>query len=236
MSGDGKYFEWLLGRGHISLHEEREYTGKHSISYYGLSHETDMSPSEKYRLKNKWQYALSPSVCANFLAHWMLQNRKEVEGKSALDLCAASGIVAIAAAKSGAKAATIDVCGAELVRRNAGVNGVSDSVSAITDNIFSDASLRRMQKADVIILSNYFDGDPQSNGSGRKIQNLLLEQARRGATVIVAAIPAGDGGWNMLIKHGEPIRPLRASENLFDPKISYYMVMFKVTQSSVKCG
>jgi predicted nicotinamide N-methyase len=84
------------------------------------------------------------------LARWLLERKELVRGKSVLDFGSGSGIVAVAAALSGARrviACDIDPVSVEAVRANADLNHVAIEVG----RDFESASLERL---DVILAAD----------------------------------------------------------------------------------
>jgi predicted nicotinamide N-methyase len=72
------------------------------------------------------------------LARYILDNRGLVAGKTVLDFASGSGVVAIAAARAGAvqvTAADIDPFAVAAIAVNAAVNGVSDRVIAVSNDL-----------------------------------------------------------------------------------------------------
>lgn len=225
-------FDRLRRQRVIAFDTVKDRTGKNPISYYRFAHSSKIIFPDLYQeIRGAWRWALSPSFCTIQIAHWVRQNPSEVKGKIFLELIAGSGLIAIAAVKSHAKEAiALDLRGAEVVKRNAKANKVSDAVSIVTDNILSPASQRLIEKADVISLCNAFLGDHKA------LEENLLCQAKRGATVIGCAFARSDGGWQLLSQHGRPIRPHRVPEDYFDVEKLNHLKMFKVTADSINFG
>ena len=99
-----------------------------------------------------WAYAW-PGGC--LLARWLLDSPGLAAGRRALDLGAGCGIVAIAAARCGARAAAIDhdPLSAEATRLNARANGVT--VACVT----GDALAGGVPEADLLLAGDlFYDG------------------------------------------------------------------------------
>jgi predicted nicotinamide N-methyase len=87
------------------------------------------------------------------LARYVLDHPETVRGKHVLDFASGSGLVAIAAAKAGARkvdACDIDAFAGEAIAMNARVNGVSDLITVtLSDVIGSDSGWETVLAGDI---------------------------------------------------------------------------------------
>lgn len=111
------------------------------IRLYLLSHDYpqhDLTREETQALMNEppfWSFCWSSG---QVLAKWILEHKELAEGRSVLDFGTGSGIVAVAAARAGAKkvlACDIDPVALEAVKANAELNHVEIEVSADFESV-----------------------------------------------------------------------------------------------------
>lgn len=124
------------------------------------------------------------------LARYLLDHRDIVAGRDALDFGAGSGVVAIAALKSGARCATaaeIDPFALAAIALNASLNGVAVAIEP------SDVIGRAEAPWSVILVGDMCYERPLAE----RLTAWLRDEARRGATVLL-----GDPGRAYLPKTG----------------------------------
>lgn len=112
------------------------------------------------------------------LARYVLDNPELVAGKSVIDLGAGSGLVAIAAARSGARsvlAIDIDALATAAIELNAAANGVRVAVSS--RNVFKEG----LPVADTLLVGDLFYERELANS----VLELIEAAARRGTDVLV---------------------------------------------------
>jgi predicted nicotinamide N-methyase len=126
-----------------------------------------------------WAFAWAGGTA---LARYLLDHPDEVAGRGVLDLAAGSGLVAVAAAKSGAAtvlAIEIDPLAAAAISLNAAENGVDIQVRL--DDVL-DQSLAQLGLHNAVVLA----GDVfYSQEMSRRMLTFLRRAARDGADVLV---------------------------------------------------
>ena len=125
-----------------------------------------------------WAFAWAGGVA---LARYLLDHPETVESRRVIDIASGSGLVAIAAAKAGAKAVAafdIDLVAAVAIEMNAAANGVS--VRAVCADVL-DRDNFPAASTDVILVADAFY---QAGLAGRMMRFLERGHAR-GATVLV---------------------------------------------------
>lgn len=233
ISGEFNLAADFIARGYLKPNSHEDEISGHSVNYLGRDYNIPVNHYVSH-FYDQWWSALFPSPCSKLTVNWILQNPEVVKDKVVLDLAASSGIIAMAAAKMGAREAiTLDALGEGIVKHNALVNGVADKVSAIKGNVFDSSSHSLMQKSDVIILCNFYTTE-----NDFLFQQRLRQQAERGAMVVICANSEFDKGWNSLVARGNPIRPRGVTEKFFMPRSEggYDNQMFIVSQDRVACG
>jgi predicted nicotinamide N-methyase len=122
------------------------------------------------------------------LARYVLDHAESVAGKTVLDLASGSGLVGIAAMKTGASAVTaadIDAFALAAIALNASANGVH--LTACSDDLLASATARW----DVILAGDIF----YERETAERAFAFLSQQAAHGATVLI-----GDPGRSYLPK------------------------------------
>jgi predicted nicotinamide N-methyase len=115
------------------------------------------------------------------LARYVLDHPEAVRGKRVIDLASGSGLVAIAAAKAGAKAVTacdIDPLAIAAIEVNARTNGVM--ISALSNDIMIDEGTAA-PVADVVLVADAF----YERDLAAKVTR-FLDQARAGGATVLA--------------------------------------------------
>src|SRR5687767_2344405 len=113
------------------------------------------------------------------LARHILDHPELARGRTVLDFAAGSGLVAIAAARAGAAravASDIDAAACTAMRLNAALNGVE--VEIVAEDVTESAELA----ADVILAGDVC----YERAMAERVSAWLLQQARQGATVLLA--------------------------------------------------
>lgn len=141
------------------------------------------------------------------LARYILDHPETVRGKRVLDFASGSGMVAIAAAMSGAAtvlAADIDVWAKSAVRLNAALNGVNVDFT-------SDDLIGRSVDVDVILAGDVF----YESDFARALVAWFSSTAKEGCLVLV----------------GDPGRSYRPTEHL-EPLATYQVPVTRVLEDS----
>ena len=141
------------------------------------------------------------------LARYILDHPETVRGKRVLDFASGSGMVAIAAAMSGAAtvlAADIDVWAKSAVRLNAALNGVNVDFT-------SDDLIGRSVDVDVILAGDVF----YESDFARALVAWFSSTAKEGCLVLV----------------GDPGRSYRPTEHL-EPLATYQVLVTRVLEDS----
>ena len=123
------------------------------------------------------------------LARHVLDRPDIVRGRSVIDLAAGSGLVAIAAAKAGARhvlAADIDEFAREAASLNAAINGIAVTITG------DDLLARPLHAADIILVGDLF----YEQDLAERVFVWLTNAAARGVDVLI-----GDPGRAYLPKH-----------------------------------
>ena len=156
-----------------------------------LWHATEATLAKSQLPPPYWAFAWAGGQA---LARYLLDHPETVRGKTVLDFGAGSGLVAIAAMKAGAKAATaaeIDDFAAAAIALNAALNDVAIAVE------ISDVIGRTPSPWDIILVGDMCYERPLAE----RLTDWLRQLARTGTTVFL-----GDPGRTYLPKSGlEPI-------------------------------
>jgi predicted nicotinamide N-methyase len=149
-------------------------------------------------------YWAFPWVGGQALARYLLDRPETVRGRRVLDFGAGSGIVAIAAARSGAAeaaAAEIDRFAAVAIALNAALNGVAGAVAVESADVIGAAVPQ-----EIILCGDVCYERPMAD----RLTAWLRERAAAGATVLL-----GDPGRTYLPKSGlEPLARYRVPTTL----------------------
>ncbi len=197
---DKDLVSWLVSTGFLEPKSLDRFFEREDIKYYGRSDE-GAAPEGLLPLFHHWGNALAPSLCAQAMAVYLQENPDLVAGRNCLDVAGGSGIVAVAAAKAGASAARlIDLRGAQVAIKNAELNGIADKISVTKGNIFAPENRRLFREASVITLCSFHSFETPD------VEDILLEEAARGATILVCAYQFADTGWEKTARRGVPVR------------------------------